>query len=124
MLACVIDGVSSGVFRLTEGAIVLACPEKHRRGKYLAYWLASRIVGQMIGGAVTLGVNAGNKEKGHISVQTYLVFISIQAVGPFIAAMLSPPDKVQRSDQTKVVVNLPQGLKTELWAMWKLLERK
>lgn len=124
MLACVIDGSCSGIFWLTEGAIVLAYPEKHRRGKYLAYWLASRIVGQMIGGAVTLGVNAGNKKEGHISVQTYLVFISIQALGPFIAAMLSSPDKVQRSDQSKVVVNLPSSLKTELKAMWKLFGRK
>ncbi|KAL2826777.1 hypothetical protein BDW59DRAFT_144669 [Aspergillus cavernicola] len=123
MLACVIDGVSSGIFWLTEGAIVLAYPEKHRQGKYLAYWLASRIVGQMIGGAVTLGVNAGNKEQGHISVQTYLVFISIQALGPFVAAMLSPPDKVQRSDHSKVVINLPSNLKAELRAMWKLLGR-
>ena len=124
MLACVIDGVSSGIFWLTEGAIVLAYPEKHRRGKYLAYWLAARIVGQMIGGAVTLGVNAENKLQGHISVQTYLVFISIQAVGPFVAAMLSSPQKVQRSDRSKVVVNLPQGLKTELRAMWSLVGRK
>lgn len=123
MLACVIDGICSGIFWLTEGAIVLAYPEKHRRGKYLAYWLASRIMGQMIGGAVTLGVNAGNKEEGHISVQTYLVFISIQAIGPFVAATLSSPEKVQRSDQSKVRVNLPSGLKAELHAMWKLLGR-
>lgn len=124
MLACVIDGISSGIFWLTEGAIVLAYPEKHRRGKYLAFWLASRIVGQMIGGSVTLGVNAGNKEQGHISVQTYLVFIAVQAVGPFVAAFLSPPDKVQRSDQSRVVVNLPTGLKTELREMWHLICRK
>ncbi|KAL4895972.1 major facilitator superfamily domain-containing protein [Aspergillus ambiguus] len=124
MLACVINGVSSGIFWLTEGAIVLSYPEKSRRGKYIAYWLASRIVGQMIGGAVTLGVNAGNREHGHISVQTYLVFISIQALGPFIAALLSPPEKVQRSDRTTVKVNLPKGLKTELYAMWQLVCRR
>lgn len=124
MFACVIDGISSGIFWLTEGAIVLAYPEKHRRGKYLAYWLASRIVGQMVGGFVTVGVNAGNAEKGHISVQTYLVFISIQSIGPFVAALLSPPDKVQRADMSPVVVNIPKSLKTELVAMWHLLCRK
>lgn len=124
MLACVIDGVSSGIFWLTEGAIVLAYPEKHRRGKYLAYWLASRIVGQMIGGAVTLGANAGTRTQGHISVQTYLIFIGIQAIGPFVAALLSSPGKVQRSDQSKVDVNLPADLKTELKIMWRLLCRK
>lgn len=117
MFACVVDGISSGVFWLTEGVIVLAYPEKHRRGKYLAYWLASRIVGQMVGGFVTVGVNAGNSEKGHISVQTYLVFISIQSIGPFVATMLSPPDKVQRTDRSPVVVNIPKSLKTELTAM-------
>jgi hypothetical protein len=124
MLACVIDGVSSGIFWLTEGAIVLAYPEKHRRGKYLAYWLAARIVGQMIGGAVTLGVNAGQRQQGHISVQTYLVFISTQAVGPFVASMLCPPQNVQRSDQSEVVINLPESLRAELRAMWNLVKRR
>ncbi|KAE8344396.1 hypothetical protein BDV24DRAFT_148965 [Aspergillus arachidicola] len=124
MLACVIDGISSGVFWLTEGAIILAYPEKHRRGKYLAFWLGSRIVGQMIGGSVTLGVNAGNREKGHISVKTYFIFISIQALGPFVAALLSSPDRVQRSDKSPVSLDLPRSLKAELNIMWKLLCRK
>lgn len=124
MLACVIDGMSSGIFWLTEGAIVLAYPEKHRRGKYLAFWLGSRIVGQMIGGSVTLGVNAGNREKGHISVKIYFIFISIQALGPFVAALLSSPDKVQRSDRSPVSLDLPRSLKTELNIMCKLLCRK
>ncbi|KAF2111186.1 major facilitator superfamily domain-containing protein [Lophiotrema nucula] len=124
MLACVVDGIFSGIFWLTEGAIVLAYPEKHKRGKYLAYWLASRIVGQMIGGAVSLGVNVSSNQRGHISVNTYLIFISIQCLGPFIAAALSPPEKVQRSDQTAVKIVLPSSLKVELLAMWKLVCRK
>ncbi|KAI1075954.1 MFS general substrate transporter [Whalleya microplaca] len=124
MVACVIDGLFSGLFWLTEGAIVLAYPEKHKRGKYLAYWLACRIVGQMIGGAVSLGVNASNNEHGHISVDTYLIFISIQSLGPFVAACLSPPEKVQRSDLTRVKIFLPKSIKEELKAMWRLLCRK
>ncbi|KAJ3546948.1 hypothetical protein NM208_g1748 [Fusarium decemcellulare] len=124
MVACVIDGVTSGIFWLTEGAIVLAYPEKHRRGKYLAYWLASRIVGQMVGGSVTLGVNSDHREQGHISVETYLVFISIQALGPFVAALLSSPHQVQRSDRSPVVIDIPQGLKSELRNMWSLVCRK
>ncbi|KAF9873838.1 hypothetical protein CkaCkLH20_08572 [Colletotrichum karsti] len=124
MLACVIDGIFSGIFWLTEGAIILAYPEKHNRGKYLAYWLGLRIVGQMIGGSVSLGVNARSNQKGAISVNTYLVFISIQVLGPFVAALLSNPSQVQRSDGTKVEVNLPKSLKTELQAMWRVLCRK
>lgn len=124
LLACVIDGVLSGIFWLTEGAIVLAYPEKDKRGKYLAYWLGFRIIGQMIGGSVSLGVNAENSEKGSINVKTYLVFISIQALGPFVAASLSPPNKVQRSDGTRVIIDLPKSLKLELRAMWGIVCRK
>jgi len=124
MVACAIDGVTSGIFWLTEGAIVLAYPEKHRRGKYLAYWLVSRIVGQMIGGFVTLGLNAHRKEVGAISVNTSLVFISIQTLGPFIASLLSPPHKVQRSNGVPVVIKLPQNIKEELAIMWRLMCRK
>ena len=124
MLACVIDGVLSGIFWLTEGAIVLAYPEKDRRGIYLAYWLASRIVGQMIGGAVSLGVNSNNSERGSISVDTYLIFISVQCIGPFIAMLLSPPHRVQRADHTAVKIHIPKNLSVELRTMWKLLCRK
>ncbi|KAF4961775.1 hypothetical protein FSARC_10071 [Fusarium sarcochroum] len=124
MVACAIDGIASGIFWLTEGAIVLAYPEKNRRGKYLAYWLASRIIGQMVGGAVTLGVNAGRREVGHISVETYLVFISIQTLGPFVAALLSPPHKVQRVDRTAVAIEIPRNVSHELRTMWQVLCRK
>ncbi|KAK4494438.1 hypothetical protein PRZ48_014736 [Zasmidium cellare] len=124
MVACVIDGASSGIFWLTEGAIVLAYPEKRNRGKYLAYWLSVRIVGQMVGGSISLGVNAEDSEQGAISVNTYLIFIGIQAIGPFVAWLLSPPAKVQRSDRSPVNVELPKKLKKELKAMWKLLKRK
>ncbi|KAI8677982.1 hypothetical protein NCS55_00517100 [Fusarium keratoplasticum] len=124
MAACAIDGITSGIFWLTEGAVVLAYPEKNRRGKYLAYWLASRIVGQMVGGAVTLGVNATHREAGHISVETYLVFISIQVLGPFVASLLSPPHKVQRADHTPVTIDIRQKLSRELRTTWEVLCRK
>lgn len=124
MVASVIEGVFSGIFWLTEGALILSYPEKHRRGRYLAYWLASRIIGQMIGGAISLGFNASQSQRGHISVNTYLIFISIQALGPFVASALSPPEKVQRADHTYVKVDLPQKLGTELRAMGSLICRK
>ncbi|KAJ5320438.1 hypothetical protein N7508_000721 [Penicillium antarcticum] len=78
----------------------------------------------MIGGAVTIGVHVHRKEKGHSSVETYLVFIAIQAIGPFVASLLSPPAKVQRSDYTPVVVILPSSLSKELKEMGNLLCRK
>ncbi|KAI8676430.1 hypothetical protein NCS56_00530700 [Fusarium sp. Ph1] len=106
------------------GAIILAYPEKNRSGKHLAYWLASRIIGQMVSSAVTLGVNAIRREAGHISVETYLVFISMQVLGPFVASLLSPPHNVQRADHTPITIDIPQKLSCELRIMWEVLCRK
>jgi hypothetical protein len=57
--------------------------------------------------ALALGINATRREAGHISVETYLVFISIQVLGPFVASLLSPPHKVQRADHTPVTIDIP-----------------
>ncbi|KAL6356951.1 hypothetical protein LRP88_10564 [Fusarium phalaenopsidis] len=115
---------ASVYYNLTEGAIILAYPEKNRSGKHLAYWLASRIIGQMVSSAVTLGVNAIRREAGHISVETYLVFISMQVLGPFVASLLSPPHNVQRADHTPITIDIPQKLSCELRIMWEVLCRK
>lgn len=92
----------------------MAYPEKGKRGKYLAYWLASRVI----------GVNSDRSQKGPISVNTYLICISIQALGPFVVSPLSSAGKIQRSDRTPAKIDLSKGLVPELKAMGGLLCRK
>ncbi len=49
-----------------------------------------------------------------------LMLSSIECLGPAIALLLSPPDKVQRSDGTKVVLQKKLGNKEEFVALLKL----
>lgn len=117
-------GISAGFFWSTEGAVILSYPEKARLGRYVSYWLMFRVLGQMVGGIINLALNFHNAQHGSISTETYGVFIALQCIGPLVALTLSRPEKVQRSDGTKVVLNLTGGVRSELKAVWKLLGRK
>lgn len=80
--------------------------------------------GQILGGAINLGINANNNEAGKVSYTVYLVFIVLQALGPFAGLLLNKPEKVQRTDGVKVRLAVTQSTLTELKAVIKLFFSK
>ncbi|TVY84101.1 UNC93-like protein [Lachnellula suecica] len=113
-------GISAGFFWSVEGAIATSYPEENKRGRYIATWLTFRNFGNIIGGAVSLALNHKVNHVGKVGSQTYLAFIAIQCLGFFLGLLLSNPEKVQRSDGTKI--NAPRGnsWRVEGKAMWRL----
>ncbi|KAE9366421.1 hypothetical protein N431DRAFT_549285 [Stipitochalara longipes BDJ] len=102
------------------GAIATSYPEEYKRGRYIATWLTFRNFGNIIGGAVSLGINHKTSHLGKVGDQTYLGFIAIQCLGFFLGLLLSNPEKVQRDDGTRI--NAPRGTawRAEAKAMWRL----
>ncbi|BGP03610.1 Major Facilitator Superfamily protein [Rhodotorula toruloides] len=123
-LGSVTCGLSAGLFWSVEGAIALGYPEENKRGRYLSYWLAWRNGGQILGGAISLGLNAKGNKIGAIGRETYYVFIALQAFAPFVAVLLSNPPQVQRKDRTPVKMENHIGLKAELKEVWDTLTRR
>lgn len=109
LLGAALCGISAGVFWMSEAAIAIAYPEPWNRGKALGYWLTYRLAGQILGGAINLGLNADRDQAGQVSYTVFLVFIAIQATGPFMALLLNPPDKVQRKDGEKVSLKIVEN---------------
>ncbi|RDB23863.1 hypothetical protein Hypma_009038 [Hypsizygus marmoreus] len=105
ILAAVICGLSAGLYWAAEGAIVLSYPEHKKRGRYLAIWLAFKNSGQIVGGAINLGVNVHRSTGGKISYATLLAFVCLQVLALPISFIISNPEKVQREDRTKVKVD-------------------
>lgn len=91
---------------MAEAAIAIAYPEPWNRGKALGYWLSFRVAGQILGGAINLGLNADRNEAGKVSYTVYLIFIALQCLGPVAALLLSRPAKVQRKDGRKVELDI------------------
>ncbi|UZJ52930.1 hypothetical protein CBS101457_002250 [Exobasidium rhododendri] len=49
-----INGLGFGLWYVAEAAIILSYPEDSNRGRYLAIWVMSRNLGQLVGGAINL----------------------------------------------------------------------
>ncbi|KAF3799700.1 UNC93-like protein [Colletotrichum gloeosporioides] len=117
-------GITAGIFWAAEGAIMISYPEDQKRGRYLAYWLAYRNGGSIVGGAINLAFNSTGKTTGKLDWRTYVVFVALQCLGPFVAMLLSPPEKVQRQDGRKVSKAEQIPTTAELKAVAKILIRK
>ncbi|KAM0706965.1 hypothetical protein Q7P35_006296 [Cladosporium inversicolor] len=117
-------GITAGFFWAAEGAIMLSYPPPEHRGKYLAYWLAYRNSGSILGGAITLAFNYSGWSLGKLNRRTYIVFIVLQCLGPAVALLLSNPDKVQRRDGSKIptLPRIPASI--EFKETMKLMLRK
>ncbi|KAL7619444.1 hypothetical protein AAE478_009983 [Parahypoxylon ruwenzoriense] len=126
LVGAVACGFSAGLFWVSEGAVALGYPEPGKRGRYLNIWLWFRTGGPLVGGAVVLGLNnsAHAKAKGKVGYQTYLIFIALQCVAAPLALLLSPPEKVQRSDGSRVVIRAESSFRAELRALWAACKQR
>ncbi|WRT69310.1 uncharacterized protein IL334_006294 [Kwoniella shivajii] len=113
-------GISAGFFWAAEAAIIIGYPSPKERGFYLACWQTAKASGPIIGGAITLGLNANRETAGSVGSATYIVFIVLMCLGLPIALCLSPASKVWRKDGTRVVVHKHASLWEELRAVVKL----
>lgn len=113
-------GLSAGIFWMSEAAIALAYPEPYNQGRFLGFWLSFRVCGQILGGAINLGLNADRTGGGKVSFTVFQVFIALQALGPFVGLLLTSPDKVQRSDGVPVKLAVRHSAWYEIKAMTKL----
>lgn len=121
MLGAAICGVSAGLYWAAEGAIVLSYPEHAKRGRYLALWLGFKNSGQLIGGAINLGLNATKATAGKVSWVTLLVFVILQACALPFSFLLSPPEKTRRSDGSKIVVEARTSTREQFRQLWRAL---
>ncbi|GKT40268.1 UNC93-like protein [Colletotrichum spaethianum] len=121
LLGAALCGISAGVFWMAEAAIAIAYPEPWNRGKALGYWLTYRLCGQILGGAINLGLNADNDQAGKVSYTVFIVFIAIQAAGPFVGLFLNKPEKVERQDGRKVSLAILENPWYEIKATTKNL---
>lgn len=120
ILGAALCGISAGIFWMAEAAIALAYPEPYNQGRFLGFWLSFRVGGQILGGAINLGINSKRSTSGSVSYTVYLIFIALQALGPFAGLLLNSPSRVQRKDGIKVKLQVDNGVGYELRKMSKL----
>ncbi|KAH9826921.1 DUF895 domain membrane protein [Teratosphaeria destructans] len=115
-------GLGAGLFWMAEAAVAMSYPEPKNQGRFLGIWLTFRILGQVLGGAVNLGLDVRRDQAGSVSYHVYEVFIALQAAAPFVGLLLTNPEKVERTDGVKVSCGIPRDENswTELKATGRL----
>ena len=98
LFGAAVNGLSAGLFWMAEAAIALAYPEPYNQGRFLGFWLSFRVGGQIVGGAILLGLNAHRSSEGQVAFSVFQVFIALQVLAPFVGLLLTAPSRVQRSD--------------------------
>ncbi|KAK4124533.1 MFS general substrate transporter [Parathielavia appendiculata] len=105
-----ISGVGTGCWYVAEAGAIMSLAPSGARGKYLALWIVSRNLGQLVGGAINLAKNHEKGVDGGVTPDTYVVFIVIQCLALPFAFLLSPLEHVVRSDGTRI--HVAEKLKT------------
>ncbi|CAH0054472.1 unnamed protein product, partial [Clonostachys solani] len=126
LVGAVTCGISAGLFWASEGAVALGYPEPSKRGRYMNIWLWFRTGGPLVGGAIVLALNhdVHAKKKGKVDATTYLVFVALQCIAAPVALLLSPPEKVQRADGSKIIIKAESSFKAEFKALWSASNRR
>lgn len=135
ILGAVFTGIGTGCWYVAESGSIMSLAPSGARGKYLAVWIVSRNLGQLVGGAINLSKNHKKGVTGGVTPDTYVAFLIIEALALPFAFMISPLENVVRSDGTRILVSESIGTKQEvkkikstmtsklivlsaLWAFW------
>lgn len=90
--------------------------EPERKGRYLALWQSIYQLATIVGGAINLALNIRGTTGAGLSPQTYLVFVGLNCLAPFVSFLVSNPGQVQRKDGKPVPAFPSGGFWEETWA--------
>ncbi|KAK6219355.1 hypothetical protein LQW54_002343 [Pestalotiopsis sp. IQ-011] len=122
LLGAGLCGIGASLLWASEAAIAVGYPEEAKRGKYVSIWLGIRQLGPLVGGSISLALNVTTKSTGKVSYNTYLGLIAISSLGAPFALLLSQPQKVVRSDGTKIQYTRQKSIGAEARAIWRQLK--
>ncbi|KAI1802486.1 MFS general substrate transporter [Daldinia bambusicola] len=131
----VFTGIGSGCWYVAESGSIMSLAPSGSRGKYLALWIVARNLGQLVGGAINLSKNHEKGVTGGVTPDTYVAFLIIESMALPFAFLISPLERVVRSDGTRILVSEKLKFKEEfklikftmtsklillsaLWAVW------
>ncbi|KAK6078895.1 major facilitator superfamily transporter [Seiridium cupressi] len=113
ILGGALSGIGTGCWYVAEAGAIMSLAPSGARGKYLALWIVSRNLGQLVGGAINLSKNYQKGVEGGVTTETYVAFVVIECLALPFAFLISPLEKVVRSDGTRILVSEKLSTKQE-----------
>ncbi|KAJ4325215.1 hypothetical protein N0V84_003597 [Fusarium piperis] len=117
-------GIAASALWASEGAIALGYADVKDRGKFTGIWLGLRELGQLIGSSIQLSLNVNSGKRGRVGYTTYLVLIALQCLGLPLAFLVSPPEKVIRSNGSRLPHTKTNKSVKDQFKKWAALLRR
>ncbi|KAJ4316311.1 hypothetical protein N0V94_005520 [Neodidymelliopsis sp. IMI 364377] len=107
------SGIGTGCWYVAESGTIMSLAPANSRGKYLALWIVARNLGQLVGGAINLSKNHIKGANGGVTPDTYIAFLIIECMALPFALLITPLERVVRSDGTRILMSEKLPTKTE-----------
>ncbi|KAB8268336.1 major facilitator superfamily domain-containing protein [Aspergillus minisclerotigenes] len=114
ILSGAIGGIGTACWYVAEAGAIMTLAPSGARGKYLALWIVSRNLGQLVGGAINLAKNHEKGADGGVTPDTFIAFVIIECLALPFALLITPFERVIRSDGTHIVTSETLSTKEEL----------
>ncbi|KAJ5856592.1 uncharacterized protein N7529_010536 [Penicillium soppii] len=124
ILSGAIGGVGTACWYVAEAGAIMTLAPSGARGKYLALWIVSRNLGQLVGGAINLSKNHEKGVIGGVTSDTFIAFVIIECLALPFALLIKPFEKVVRSDGTKIVTSETLSTKMEIKRIARTMSSK
>ncbi|EPQ56969.1 MFS general substrate transporter [Gloeophyllum trabeum ATCC 11539] len=115
-----ICGICAGLLWTAQGSLMLAYPTEMQKGQFIGIFWAIFNMGAVIGDAVSFGQNY-HSSAGSVNNGTYIAFLVLNVIGVTIPLFMANPNKMIRSDGTRVTKVRHPSWKTEIIGLWVAL---
>ncbi|KAF9476003.1 MFS general substrate transporter [Pholiota conissans] len=113
-------GVCAGLLWSAQGSLMLGYATEGQKGVFIGIFWGIFNLGAVVGAAVSLGENINNKANA-VGNGTYIGFLILTLIGVTIPMTMADPDKMVRTDGTKVTVGTHRSWKVELYGLYLTL---
>jgi len=113
-------GVCAGLLWTAQGSLMLAYPTEDQKGIFIGIFWSVFNLGGVVGASVSLGQNFHSKTGG-VGNGTYIGFLILTLIGVLIPMLMANPNKMIRSDGTRVMTLRHPSWKTEFYGLWVTL---
>lgn len=114
-------GVCAALLWTAQGSLMMAYPTEGQKGMFISIFWTIFNLGGIVGSAVAFGTSFESTTNS-VSNGTYVGFLILTLIGVFLPLLMANPDKVIRTDGTRVNQVRCPSWKTELFRLYVALK--
>ena len=112
-------GCCAAMLWTAQGAVMMAYPPEHKKGRYISWFWMIFNTGGVLGALIPLGQNVNNSSGSGVNDGTYIAFMVLMFAGFVLAAFLCNPKFVVREDGSRVILMKHPSWKSEILGLFE-----